>query len=188
MRSFLLVVVPAAACSAFGGGADDTGEGDGGASGTLPDLTAGLDTEGCEDVDGTAIPGAVSFFVGEYERGDGSWSGAERWLLFANDAWKAAGEDDCVVRWTTTASEAAPTTCATCDLALAVGATIDESATTCPDGLWDSPTERNWTATYEIRIEGDQSTWYYDSGTSLGEGAAVDGAVNFVTEKDCVWF
>ena len=41
------------------------------------------------------MPGAKTYFVGSYsDNGDGTWSGYEQWVLFANERWQETGEDD----------------------------------------------------------------------------------------------
>ena len=178
-----------AACS---GKSDDTGAADGsdgGSAEALPDLKSGRDLTGCTDYEGTEIPGAVSYFYGEYtDQGGGAWAGKEEWLLTANPSWVDHGGGDCVITWITTATETSTGACGACDLGLSVSGSIDMTATTCPEDLYAG--EQNFTVNYGIvRQEGGTSLWYYaDTGKDLGSGAHVDGGVSFLTDKACKWF
>jgi len=189
-----------------GGGSGGEGSGDGsGGEGTgddgatvddLVDLKSALDASasGCQDVDGTPHPGAASYFYGELEPtesedGEGpQWRGTEEWILFANDAWRDTGVSDCVVTWSVQAEEVAPGACAACDVSVAVAATVDIANTSCPEGLWEGV--ENYAETYDIRLDTDgTSTWFFGgSGTMMGTGSYVDFAMNYVTERSCVWF
>jgi hypothetical protein len=183
---------------ADGGGADggDGGDGGGDPSGTgdpadygLSPLTQGIDTGGCDGFDGVDIPGAAAYFYGQYvPDGEGGWRGEERWLLFANPTWQDAGFDDCEVVWITRASETATGACGACDLGIAVSASVDQGRTTCPEELWEDPADKNWSAEYAVAISGDDSVWYFASGSPLGEGSHADGAMNFLSEKTCQFF
>lgn len=190
-----------AACSGGGDKTDDTATptDSGDPSDTadiadLPDVTADLDTEGCEEVSGSAVPGAVSYFVGTYwqsgedDEGNALYEGEERWLLFANEAWQATGVNDCVIRWTATGSAAGTGACGTCDLGMAVSLQVDATSTDCPEDLWGP--ESNGTATYGLALSADtEAKWYYaSSGSLFGSGYYADTTFNFVTEKACKWF
>lgn len=178
-----------------GGDGGDGGSGaDGGDLSGLPDLLAGADRSGCQTVtssDGEElpVPGAVSYFYGEYAESSaepGVWLGSERWVLFANDRWQELGEGDCEVVWLTRATESEAAACGACDLTLEVEASLDGVATTCPDGLYEG--EEQWSITYGVARRDGQSEWYFASGSRLGSGGATDSAVNFLTDKTCTWF
>jgi len=196
MRPALPCLLLCACSGAFGSKADTGGSGGSGGGDTaadtdthgLPDLTDGLDEGGCEEVSDQAHPGAAMYFVGTYWKSGDAWKGEERWLLFANEAWKATGEDDCVIVWDMAASDSDTGTCGACDLGLAVAGTIDLSATTCPEGLYKD--EENFTEDYAVLLGDDDTTrWYYGgSGTLFGNGYTTGDAMNFVTDKSCAWF
>ena len=61
----------------------------------------------CQDLQGDALPGANSYFWGEYE-GDAAqgWFGTEKFYVFANDTLKDQGGEDCEVTWIVTAPAA----------------------------------------------------------------------------------
>lgn len=167
---------------------DDTGGGSG-----LPSLTDDLDTGGCEDWEGNQIPGSASYFYGEYEvtgtddEGANLWSGEERWLLFANSTWEDQGGGDCEVAWTATATETEPSGCGSCEFGLEVTLTLDLVATTCDDDLSEG-TEGDVTYVVDVADDGT-ATWYYaSSGNTVGVGYYEDGAVNFLSDKQCDWF
>lgn len=178
----------------------DVGGGDGG-GGTVDDIDdivddLDQDTSDCSEVEGQPVPGAVSYFVGSFlDQGDGTWRGVEQWVLIANDRWMETEplvEDGmCKVTWTVVASESEGTgACAACDLGLDVSATIDMSNTDCPEGLYEAPSDQNWTASYAVLTNGDGSAqWFYaTSGNPLGDGTNAGGVADYVTEKSCKWF
>lgn len=196
----LALLLAAAGCSDKSG--DDTASpsdsdsdsGDTGAAVDLPDLTADLDTEGCEEVSGSSVPGAVSYFVGTYwqsgedDEGEPIYEGEERWLLFANERWQATGEDDCVIRWTAAGASAGTGACGTCDLGMSVALQVDSTSTDCPADLWKP--EATGTANYGLAFTSDTEVrWYFtSSGSAFGDGYHEGAAFNFVTEKACKWF
>ena len=177
------------------GGGDGGGGGEGGedALDALPDLLAGVDLSGCQQVEGSDgelydVPGAVSYFYGEYyQTEDGSgWAGEERWLLFANDRWQELGEDDCQIVWTMGATVSGDVTPGG-QVSLQVSADIRGSETTCPEGLYEG--EESWTASYSVEIDdGGNSFWYYNGADEFGSGGSTPVAMNFLTEKACTWF
>jgi len=179
-----------------GGSGDDGGGEDGGDDGTGsgaqlddPRTAAGPDP-GCEDYDGTPIPGATGFFYGQYvaTADETVWEGEEQWLLFANDAWREHGEDDCVITWTTTAiwTEEAGT-CGSCEYGLTVEANIDLARTSCPEGLYEG--DESFTVVYGVDVAGEVATYSFaSSGTEVGTGHAVDGGSNFLSAGSCLYF
>ena len=198
-RLFVLVCAGLFACSgkmpegndtgsAGGAGGGDAGDEERGA---LPDPrpAAGFDAA-CSDVDGVSVPGATSFFYGQFEATDDPdvWQGEEQWLLFANDTWREYGEDDCVVTWTAVAarSEAAGT-CADCSYGLTVSAAIDLARTSCPEGLYEGV--EAFEVVYGVRVAGSAATYVFaQSGTVVGTGSAVESGSNYLSEGACTWF
>lgn len=174
-------------------GGSETGPGEGEGENGLPGLIDGVDTTGCEgynDSDGVfhEIPGAVSYFYGEYaDEGGGSWSGEEVWYLFANPAWVETGEDDCEAHYAAEASETTASACPSCDVALAVTLTLDVTLSTCPEDLI---ADTDGSVTYGVKRSGsDGTTWYFgSSGDELGTGYYNDSAMNFITSKACKYF
>lgn len=170
-------------------GSDGSDGGDGGDGTGLDDLRVGLDQGGCEDYDGTPIPGAASYWYGELRSdGAGGWSGFEQWILFSNAAWQATGEDDCVITWLTSATETSTGACAACDFGLQVSASIDITQTDCPEGLFEG--EESWSTAYAVLDKGDGTTllYYAESGTPYATGQINDTALNYLSEKACKWF
>ncbi len=211
MRTFLSAPVLAAllcgllsACSDnFGNGSDDgttgTGSDTGGANlgGTgaadeLPSLEGLVDPSGCEELSGEAVAGAAAFFIGIYETtSGGEWVGLEEYRLYANEAWKQEGGQDCSVFWRMSASESSPGACGSCELGLAVNAELDQSSTTCPAALYSG--EETFSVSYgiDLRDAGTAATWYFaGTGNRFGEGYAVGDpdAVNFLSDHTCQWF
>lgn len=200
----LLLLVACSARFADEGTTDGTG-GDGGSTGDggldgggladeLPPVDEGLDEGGCEDLSGTALPGATVYFLGTYVQGDDGWQGIEQVRVFANATWEGSGGGDCVVAWVLSASEGSPGACGNCDLGLSVSAQLDLAATTCPEDLYVG--DESWSASYGVDLteSATLSTWYYaDSGTQFGAGYALGTAdqptaLNFASEKTCWWF
>lgn len=178
-----------------GGGGDGGGSGEGGedALDALPDLLAGADLSGCQQVEGSDgemydVPGAVSYFYGEYyQTEDGSgWAGKESWLLYANDRWQELGEDDCQIVWTMGADLSGDLEPGG-QVSLQVRADIRGSETTCPEGLYEG--EESWTASYSIEInDNGDSFWYYNGADQFATGGSSGVALNFLTDKACTWF
>jgi hypothetical protein len=175
---------------------DGSGEGETGPADTDTDPTQGLPSiagaednpGGCEEISGVAIPGAASVLYGEYwTDGDGTWSGEERWMLYSNAAWRAAGGEDCEVVWTAAASGTSPPACTGCDLGLEATLTIDNGATTCD---LDLVSGLGNTATYGIaRTSDGDAAWYFaGSGDWLGDGYHISTAMNFLTDPSCRWW
>ena len=76
--------------------------------------------------------------------------------------------------------------CAACTYGLDVVASINASATTCPEGLYEG--EENFTVSYAVMVSGDAATFYYaGSGNPVGSGNSTDGSASFLTEGVCAW-
>jgi hypothetical protein len=74
-------------------------------------------------------------------------------------------------------------------LALNVSGSINRQETTCPEGLWDNPTDSQWSTTYNILTGGGNSIVYFQSdGDVVGEGYANASAFNFLSDVSCTWF
>jgi len=155
---------------------------------TLPDLLSeATDPEGCEEVLGEEIAGAASMFFGEYTQSDGVWVGEERWLLYANQAWRDIGGSDCEVVWVAQALEIDAPVCAGCNFGLSTTLVINETATTCDLGIVGAG---DGTTTYGIARQDDgAATWFFGgSGDLLGDGHHISDAMNFLSEPSCRWW
>lgn len=166
----------------------DSGESTG--SETLTDLGLSLsDPGGCEgeQFGPDGIPGAASVFYGEYHGDETGYTGEERWYLWANQSWQGMDGEDCVVTWNAIAQVNADGACAGCDLSILTTLTLDESRSTCPEGLQDNT---DGTAEYNISLRSNgQSLWSFSStGEHFGSGEHVGNGLNFVTESTCKWF
>jgi hypothetical protein len=89
---------------------------------TVDTLSAGLKGGTCVRENAVA---ADSWFVGDLTVADGKISGTERWVLHANEAWKARGGKDCHVDWRVSGDASAP--CDDCTISLRVHAEADRS-------------------------------------------------------------
>ena len=201
MRAALSLALLQPACSErFNAGKDplteDGGSGDGGTplGADLPPVDEDLDITGCEEVSGSALPGAAVYFIGTYAQGSDGWQGWEEVRLFANQTWRDNGGADCSLVWTVSASEAGTGSCGNCDLGLAVSAVMDIGATTCDEEHREG--EESFSTTYGIDLVDDSthSVWYFaETGNAFGQGNALaEGsspqAMNFVSSKTCWWF
>jgi hypothetical protein len=156
----------------------------------LADLLTGLDGTGCDDVDGTAVPGGVSYFWGEFTFSGTQVIGEEHWIIKANDTWIDSGEvdGDCSVVWNAVGNTRDPQACATCDLGLDVTASVDRDRSTCPAGLYvgDDILQESYDV---FRGNDGSSVWYFSaSGSQFASGQHNTGALNYISAGDCVWF
>ena len=193
-HTLALALALLAGCGDKGDGTDDTGApGDDTGGSGLSELTSvweGHDEAYCDDSEFSDQPGAVTYFLGEYEKKGETWEGTEYWLLYANDAWAEADSGvDCQIAWTVQLSETDVSTCSVCDYGLAGGATIDLSKTTCgQEGLWEGL--ENQTLSYDVDDTGTTATFYFaTSGNYLGAGYSNGGgALNYLSDPQCDWF
>ena len=156
----------------------------------LPSLTNRINTQFCNDAAdnlGGAV-GATTYFTGTYIFLDGEWIGREKWLLFPNPYWAEIGGESCEVVWEMQATETELETCLACDLALFVSGELTEASTNCPEELWNDPADMSWTEIYEIAVIENDTLFYYQSGSELGEGYANEKAYSFLSAPDCKWF
>jgi hypothetical protein len=65
---------------------------------------------------------------------------------------------------------------------------VDIARTSCPEGLWEN--DANYTVSYDVIWDaaGDSNWFFAASGTPMGTGSHVDGAMNYITARSCVWF
>ncbi len=159
------------------------------ADGDIPDYWEDLGAhEGCEDYDGYPVPGATGFFMGDFSISGEEVSGHETWALFANQAWKDAGEDDCEILWSVSGTVGSPVACATCDLSLDLTAQVSPADSSCPEKLFEG--EESFAVTYDVRVNSDGTTdfYYASSGNELGGWYGNDHRVTYVTDGQCHWF
>jgi hypothetical protein len=157
----------------------------------LPNLTEGLDSSGCEIQEATGVAGigAASYFYGLYHKNNGEWTGYEEWLFYANEAWRDDGGSNCKIRWTVTATETEPGSCADCDISLNVTFVLDVPGSTCPDDMVDAEVATS-SEQYDVsRDDAGETKWYFSAtGNSIGEGYGSADALNFLSPKSCRWF
>ncbi|MCK6504541.1 hypothetical protein L6R53_14245 [Myxococcota bacterium] len=168
------------------GGTGDGGTGDGGAGPEVWDL---VNPDLCDAVEGfEGVPGAASYFVGEYWPPGAPTAGVETWALYANPAWEAEGGADCRVVWNMTSTPTGTGACGSCDYGIAVSASLDTAATTCPEGLYAG--DETWSAAYDVDEGSDGCSRFYfaGSGELIGTGYLLGAEVSFITEDSCAWF
>ena len=151
----------------------------------------------CEDwtdPDGTTyeIPGATSWFIGEFGVDGDKVEGFEYWVLYPNQTWAAADSTtDCQVAWYAT-GEVVDGACGGCDYRLDLHMSLEIPATNCPDDFVDSVKvdAESFDVQYDVRISGDTARFSFSgSGNDLGTGPATsDTAFAYVTDRTCKWF
>ncbi|MEL6341774.1 MAG: hypothetical protein AAFV53_01480 [Myxococcota bacterium] len=174
-------------------GKDDTGSSTGSdelsaADEAIPDPDAGTALDpGCEDVEGQPVPGATSFFIGDFVITDGAVEGQEQWLLYANEAWVDVGGEDCRIIWNVTGTqEDSDSSCGACAYALALNMAVDTVASNCPTELYEG--EEAFSVSYNVQVSGDTATFYYASGNTLGVGGSGDRRVTYTSDSTCKYF
>jgi hypothetical protein len=175
-----LIPILALGCSEpFGGESSSSG---------IPNPLDDAQTDGCEELEGASYAGAVSYFLGDFQLADEQWTGTESWILYANEAWKDAGESDCRVVWSIIAEEVSPSECSDCDLGLQLEASIDDAQTDCPEDIYEG--DEQFEANYDVqRSEDGTSSWYFaETGSLLGEGYHGPEALNYLSALQCLWF
>jgi hypothetical protein len=144
----------------------------------------------CEDLDGTAHPGASTYFAGSYSVNGETLTGLEEAIYVANSSWEPIlGASDCRVTWALTGTVVASSACTTCDLHIQVSAMLDESQSDCPSELaadWQS----SWTETYGVARNDDGSAdWYFgSSGEYFASGNHSGSNIDFLSDVQCSWF
>lgn len=146
---------------------------------------------GCDEVSGQEVPGATSYFWGDFDIGASAGSavtGVEAWVLLANKGWIANSGSDCEIHWNTTGTRGDPTArCPSCEYSLSLEMQVDESATTCPSGIYQG--DETFSVTYNVDVEGTETTYYFaSSGGTLGTGNTNGARTTYTTEADCVYW
>lgn len=153
----------------------------------LPDLTKGLSQKGCDN--GPGVHGAVSYFAGELKiASDGSVSGEEKWLLYANQKWKEKEGKDCQVRWSLSGSKGGKGACGMCDFGVSLTNSMDKTASTCPEDLAKNETGQHIGYDINLHDDGRVDVYFSRSGKKVGEGYHKDGTIRYVTDSSCRWF
>lgn len=154
-----------------------------------------IDAHACDTIKFTSDSGAValsdaaSYFLGSFKKGaDGNWTGREYWLLYATPDWQKNNGKDCRVVWNATVTEAATSTCATCEKAATVKADIDKTETTCAPELYKG--QETYTVTYEVDIAADGGAEFFFSKSkkSLGTGFSKSDATGYLSANKCLYF
>lgn len=157
-------------------------------AGDMPDLLKGIATTGCDN--GPGVYGAVDYFHDQLEvASDGSVTGTETWILYANNKllkkWKAEGvASPCKVTWNLKGKKVAGTRG---DLGLSlVNSLVD---TTCPKETVNKYKDTNQKIHYEVSRSSDGTARFtFKSGKFVGDGYHKDGKFQFLTNKSCRWF
>jgi len=155
----------------------------------LPDLTKEFQSGQCEEIKGSAVPGADSYFHGSFEMSGELVKGHETWWLAANKAWEGAGGSSCTIRWSITGTKVATGACTDCDFGLMLSATPEPGSSKCPEGLLKREA-RPQQLSYDIKLapSGEAFVYYSKSGNLLGEGFHADGKLSYRTQHQCKWF
>ncbi|MFT5582437.1 MAG: hypothetical protein ACI9VR_000013 [Cognaticolwellia sp.] len=142
----------------------------------------------CEEVTGQAVPGATSYFWGDFNITGDIVKGDEGWTLLSNQAWRDEGGSDCVVVWSAAGGKASPSSaCPTCDYSFGLFMSIDESQTTCPEGLYSG--DESFAITYNIAVDGRTTDYSFaSSGDALGVGETDGTRSTYLAESTCKYF
>ena len=139
-----------------------------------------------------SVPGAVSFFVGDFSvDACGDVSGEEAWVLYPNARWQELGGENCTVVWNATGVLGGPLEEGT--IALNMSLVVDMSATDCQPNDKGVPVyvgETSVTVDYEVDLRADGTAMFRfrESGTLLGEGHWNAGNLTYTTEHGCKFF
>ena len=144
----------------------------------------------CEELDGTAHPGASTYFAGSYTLDGDNLYGFEEAIYVANSSWEPILEStECRVTWTLTGSVVQNSACTACDIHIEVSAMLDESQSDCPSEL-AADWQNSWTAIYGIARNNDGSSdWFFgSSGNYFASGTHSNNAMDFLSDVQCSWF
>lgn len=157
--------------------------------GALPDLTKEFESGQCEQIQGSSVPGADSYFHGSFTLSDEVVRGHETWWLAANKAWETAGGNSCTIQWSVTGTKVTTGACTDCDFGLKLSATPDLGASKCPEELVKRE-GRPQSLGYDVKLSssGEVFVYYSKSGNLLGQGFHADGKIVWRTQHQCKWF
>ncbi|TNE92301.1 MAG: hypothetical protein EP330_02240 [Deltaproteobacteria bacterium] len=177
-------------CAGDNGTGDDTGT-----DGPDFDPYEGMEENpNCEDFEGTPVPGATTYFMGEYAIDADVVTGYEEWVLFANDAWEdptiARPGWDCAIRWDVFGTVSEPTDCVGCTHQLSLSFTWNEDESDCqPDLQALEGPDNEGGAVYYVQAGNDGYARYeFSSGTFLGDGVLTSTRGAYQSEQRCAFF
>ena len=106
----------------------------------------------------------------------------------SNQAWRDNGGADCRVVWSASGTQADPSsTCPSCDYSFGLSMSIDQSKTTCPEGLYQG--DESFTIAYNIAVDGQTTDFSFaSSGGPLGVGETDGTRSTYLTESTCKYF
>ena len=163
----------------------------------MPDVETGMVKGMCAN--GPGAEGADSHFTGRFEVKDGTVSGTEAWVLFANPKWQARGGKDCRLIWDVKGKVVEPRNCSGCDLGIEFHA-VPRLDSDCPEELVQGrelPTGQRvggegvaFDQVYSIQrmANGKARVYFGKSGKLLGEGYHVGDSVSWLSAHSCKWF
>ncbi|MBM74928.1 MAG: hypothetical protein CMK59_05980 [Proteobacteria bacterium] len=146
----------------------------------------------CQEFDGVAVPGSTSYFLGDLCLSGTSVgsqvTGSETWLLIANDAWIASGQDTCTVVWNSIGVVTEPSGCPTCTIGLEITASVDRERSDCPVNLYSD--DETLQEQYDVFIKEDGSLdWFFSgSGNRFASGVKEGGSISYISDSTCKWF
>ena len=133
-----------------------------------------------------SIPTSSSHWFGEYSYdADGVVTGYEMAMLYANDklAEQWGGTTDCVVVWEAD-GEVDEALVGGTDIGFTVNLVIDVVQTTCDPNPFE---EDVGTVHYNVALTGENTRWYFDSGTEFAAGYGDDDYLSWFYD-DCKLF
>lgn len=163
----------------------------------LPDLESQVKRGLCEEAPAKTSSkppaGADQTYVGRFTiAADGTVTGHEKRLLFANEAWKASpGEDgkvgyDCVNVWTITGTKV-DAKCPGCAFGYAFEANIDYGRSTCPQRLVVDGNHYRTAYDVKTKPDGTFELFFQASGKPLATGRTNGTDYVWITDHRCVW-
>ncbi len=155
----------------------------------LPDLTKEFESGQCEEIQGSAVPGADSYFHGRFDMRGDTINGNETWWLHANKAWTDREGNDCELRWQVMGTKVPTGACTDCDFGVKLSATPETGASKCPEMLLKREARAS-ELTYDIKLaaSGEAFVYFAKSGKLLGQGYHKDGVLVYRTQHQCKWF
>ncbi len=138
-------------------------------------------------------PGADQHYAGVFTvNADGTVTGVEKRLLFANAIWKARPAEqkgtDCEVIWTIQGTKTQPSACTDCSFAIQFQADVDYDASSCPKRI--TIDGNHFRQSYDIKVaaDGGIEVFFSNSGNPLGRGYSSGNQYNWLSPHQCAWF
>ena len=146
-----------------------------------------IDSEGQEFF----IEGATRYLVVDFDIKGEEVTGTLQYLLFANEEWKAYGEDDCQVLWIASGTASEETgACGACTQHLSMNNALDMTQTNCPSEFYEGLEQAS--ESYDILFRGgnDEASIYWSGsgGTFTDNAWATNKRVWGHTDPACAWF